>query len=684
MESRIMQVFYGNDALPYKDKERSVHYPIVGSAFMGASNTTEIRFYTRDIGGRNRDWIVIGKLPNGKRGFKVLSNSVYDDEVDEYYYPFSLTQFFTQFKGDLYFSLGGYNGNDTTLNEEEFYEMEGNPVIETTGSIKINIAYATPLNGSDEEIDTWQEFLSALGTKADKSDVIIVYDTYGALEGEYDNFENGQMFYAKDKQMLYTRSGGTLSLLSNNIGIIRTSTIANGTTLDKDIASLDVCFIINTSTNVIYRKTSVESGVAHFVNELEFIFGNSNGNDVFGRGEFDITLSSGVISNLNIVSKDFYNKAQVDNKFYNKSEVDIRIGDCVPKVRRENKIYATGSTLPIQQITLDYSVNPSSNSVPQRDSSGRLIVNSTPTANNEATSKQYVDNNFAKLNGNNVFGGTNTYENNLPQSEIEATNGYDFVNLLKAQALEQEAKNYTDQKVAELQAKSDVIDVLGNLSELRAFNTEEVSENDIINVLSDSNHDNASTFYKLRDAESGETYIEPTTPNPHGWVWVFIGEEGPFLTPNDADSKYQTKIISYQLLNIPVASWTQNEDTGKWYYSVVVSSADLSIGAYDKYMLGANDKDSSNEIADCNVNVETITTSGANTTITLVGNFKPSIVLNLSVVIAKVSPSAYSGITFLTTDDIDTDYIVIEDNKLTVSSEIKDLIAYAKSQGWIN
>ena len=38
MESRIMQVFYGNDCLPYKDSARQVHYPIVGSSFIGTNN----------------------------------------------------------------------------------------------------------------------------------------------------------------------------------------------------------------------------------------------------------------------------------------------------------------------------------------------------------------------------------------------------------------------------------------------------------------------------------------------------------------------------------------------------------------------------------------------------------------------------------------------------------------------
>lgn len=45
MSNRIMRVFYGNDYLPYKDKELTKHFPIVGNEFVGANNITEIRFY---------------------------------------------------------------------------------------------------------------------------------------------------------------------------------------------------------------------------------------------------------------------------------------------------------------------------------------------------------------------------------------------------------------------------------------------------------------------------------------------------------------------------------------------------------------------------------------------------------------------------------------------------------------
>ena len=203
MQERVIKVFYGTDALPYKDAERSVHFPIVGNAFQGASNTTEIRFYTSRIGGYTNQWITIGKKPNGKRCFTILGSPQTDSEIGEDYYSFYLNSVYTTHKGDLLLSLGGYNGEIRETDIVETYQLEDNSVIEMTGCIKLNIAYSTQIDGSDEEIDTWLAFLGVLGQKLDKSKGIIVYDTYSALESDYANYDNGQLFFAKDTKILY-------------------------------------------------------------------------------------------------------------------------------------------------------------------------------------------------------------------------------------------------------------------------------------------------------------------------------------------------------------------------------------------------------------------------------------------------------------------------------------------------
>ena len=171
MESKIMQIFYGNDCLPYKDKERAVHYPIVGSAFQGASLTTDIRFYIGQIGGIDNTWVAVSKLPNGKVGSQILE-IFYDEEVGEYYAELSLSSFYTQAKGDLYISLQGYNGGvQVSYNDEtEVYEVYGTPVIQATGSVKIAINYATqPIDGDEFNGITVQELVAYISGKLDKN-----------------------------------------------------------------------------------------------------------------------------------------------------------------------------------------------------------------------------------------------------------------------------------------------------------------------------------------------------------------------------------------------------------------------------------------------------------------------------------------------------------------------------------
>ena len=170
MNTRIMKIFYGADNLPYKDQERQVHYPIVGNAFMGASNTTEVRFYFRDIGNEHATYVANTKLPNGRIGSKLL-DVLYDTELQEWYAKLLLTSFYTQINGDVYISLQGYQGGVVVEEEDGQYTIVGTPTIQATGSVKINIAYATDLNNGGEELDTptLQELLALIGTKANQT-----------------------------------------------------------------------------------------------------------------------------------------------------------------------------------------------------------------------------------------------------------------------------------------------------------------------------------------------------------------------------------------------------------------------------------------------------------------------------------------------------------------------------------
>lgn len=212
MTTNIMKIFYGVDCLPYKDQERTVHFPIVGQAFQGASNTTKIRFYYGGMGSINTSWVAISKLPNGKIGSKVLTRTQ-DTELNEYYCELDLSSYYTQCKGDLYISLQGYEGGVVVNydSESETYTILGTPTIQATGSVKLTIAYATEFIGGDEaESITFQQLLALIGQKADND---IVVKTIGDITEDLqtaDYIEDNDIVFDKNSNILYriVDSGG--------------------------------------------------------------------------------------------------------------------------------------------------------------------------------------------------------------------------------------------------------------------------------------------------------------------------------------------------------------------------------------------------------------------------------------------------------------------------------------------
>lgn len=223
MESTILQVFYGNDALPYKDKARSVPFPNAGSGFQGASNSTKIRFYFDRIGDTNTTWTAITKLPNGKLGSKILENK-YDSSIQENYAELELGSFYTQYKGDVFISLQGYQGGINFVQNPAtgIYSISGTPTIIATGSIKISIRYAPQFVGSGEQQNVdLQSIMAAMGDKLNIIDGILVLNTL-PQEEDYDNYTNGQIIYVKDVNKFYKFVDGepVEYIIFNNQGFV--------------------------------------------------------------------------------------------------------------------------------------------------------------------------------------------------------------------------------------------------------------------------------------------------------------------------------------------------------------------------------------------------------------------------------------------------------------------------------
>jgi len=215
MDSKIMQVFYGNDCLPYKDKERTVHYPIIGNTFTGANNTTQIRFYVGLIGNDSAQWVAATQRPKGQAGYELLSTKVYDDEVGEYYYVLDLNSWYTQYKGDIYISLHGYNGGVLIEQDPDtgIYEISGTPTIQTTGAIKIAINYAPQvLPVAEIPLDTLQDILGAISEKVDFQNTIYAAPNIITSLNMAD-YANGQIFYDTSVKKFYFNNNGTLTYI---------------------------------------------------------------------------------------------------------------------------------------------------------------------------------------------------------------------------------------------------------------------------------------------------------------------------------------------------------------------------------------------------------------------------------------------------------------------------------------
>lgn len=84
--------------------------------------------------------------------------------------------------------------------------------------------------------------------------------------------------------------------------------------------------------------------------------------------------------------------------------------------------------------------------------------------------------------------------------------------------------------------KSDVVDVVGTKAELDSYNTANLGDKDIIKVLQDSTHDNATAYYRWNKTAGSFSYI---------------GSEGPYYTKSEAQSEFvpNTRTVNGQALS---------------------------------------------------------------------------------------------------------------------------------------
>lgn len=114
-----------------------------------------------------------------------------------------------------------------------------------------------------------------------------------------------------------------------------------------------------------------------------------------------------------------------------------------------------------------------------------------------------------------------------------------------------DADNNLQSQIDAINARKDVIDILGTYEELLTYENEYLSDGDIIKILNDSQHDNRQSYYKWSQASS---------------AWEYIGSDSASYTIAESDAllKLKADLESPKLTGTPTtptASLTSNDKT---------------------------------------------------------------------------------------------------------------------------
>jgi len=380
MGSRIIQVFYGSDCLPYKDVSRTTHFPITGNTFVNSSNVNAFHFYTRDIGGVNAlSWVANVKLPNGKILYQLLPTYHLDEELNEYYVVFDLSSYYTQLKGDIYISLNGCQGeveieHDDESNLDEISGYIDSRTIVVTGAVKFSINYAPHKpSGYSFDLDQYETIVDALSNKANIINTVqVVADiTLEDLSG----YDNGQLFYSLASKTYYKKKDTSPYYeIAEENGLLG----GNHALLRYKVVSTDIVATLpnlNNGTSYILALTSDNTNYKDYLVQTKL---NSN-----------IDVPAYDICAIDIVNFQLYYKSGVGSlttlgDFFDSDNI-IKF---VEQTEYDNVLYGTDDAG--NQTIIDYALL-GANTIPIKTSAGQLGVPLTPTANWHATSKNYVD-----------------------------------------------------------------------------------------------------------------------------------------------------------------------------------------------------------------------------------------------------------------------------------------------------
>lgn len=149
----------------------------------------------------------------------------------------------------------------------------------------------------------------------------------------------------------------------------------------------------------------------------------------------------------------------------------------------------------------------------------------------------------------------NIEENTYTKSEVYTKTETDA--LLNAKATttalgdETQARQNADvnlqNQIDSIVASSDVVDIVGTYQDLQNYDTTHLGDNDIIKVLNDSTHNNATSYFRWKKSTS---------------TWQYIGSEGPYYTIAQSDALLNGKVDKVNGKGLSTNDFT-NEDKTK-------------------------------------------------------------------------------------------------------------------------
>ena len=212
----------------------------------------------------------------------------------------------------------------------------------------------------------------------------------------------------------------------------------------------------------------------------------------------DVSIVSDKIANLGTMAKenvsDYYTSSQIDSKNYQtENQVETKISDKLED-------YTTTSELQANYVAKEsgkgLSTNDYSNTDKEKvDSLGTM---STKSADDYST-KIVADTLYA-------------------DKSVEQALSTEITN-------RENANTNLQSQIDAITASSDVTDIVGSHADLENYDTTSLAPKSIVKVLQDENRNNETTYYRW--------IVEENVGH-----WFLIGEEGPYYTKSETDSKF--------------------------------------------------------------------------------------------------------------------------------------------------